>query len=79
MYMFPDPTPGHDEHYLPIKERAKKKEKKRKTLPFVASIQHARNVNTVVQYGMWKLIYSKKKLTSQKKKKKGTREEKKWL
>ena len=59
--MLPDPIPGQDEHYLPFKElygtqttegnrpSLTKKSKKQKTLPFVASIQHARNVNMVVQ------------------------------
>ena len=42
--------------------------KSKKTLPFVASIQHAKNVNLMVQCeecGTWRLIYSKKKLSSQ--------------
>ena len=81
--MFPDPVPGEDEHYLPFEKvystpttevdrpSSFKRSKKQKTLPFVASIQHARNVNPMIQCvecGMWRLIYSKKKLTSQAKK-----------
>lgn len=34
------------------------KQKKRKTLPFTASIQHVRNVNQCEQCGKWRLIYS---------------------
>ena len=42
--------------------------RKKKTLPFIASIQHVRNVNVMVQCelcGMWRLLYSKHKLNSQ--------------
>ena len=83
VHMLPDPTPGEDEHYLPFENvystdttevhrpSLSKRSKKQKTLPFVASIQHVRNVNMVVQCeecGMWRLIYSKKKLTVEAKK-----------
>ena len=80
LHMLPDPVPGEDEHYLPFENMygtpttevhrpsSSKRSKKQKTLPFVASIQHARNVNLMFQCeecGMLRLIYSKKKLTSQ--------------
>ena len=48
-----------------------KRSKKQKTLPFVASIQHIKNVNLMVQCeecGMWRIVYSKKKLSVQLKK-----------
>ena len=80
VHVLPDPVPGEDDHYLPFEKvygtptteiqrpSLSKRSKKQKTLPFVASIQHARNVNLMVQCeesGMWRLIYSKKKLSSQ--------------
>ena len=81
--MLRDPISGEDEHYSPFEKMygtpttevhrpsSSKRSKKQKTLPFVASIQHARNVNLMFQCeerGMWRLIHSKKKLTSQAKK-----------
>ena len=42
------------------------------TLPFVASVQHARNTNIMMQCeecDMWRIMYSKYKLTEQEKKK----------
>ena len=77
LHMLPDPVPGEDERYLPFENMygtpatevhrpsSSKRSKKQKTLPFVASIQHARNVNLMFQCeecGMLRLIYSKKKI-----------------
>ena len=77
IHMLPDPVPGEDEHYLQFENiygtsttevhrpSSSKRSKKQKTLPFVACIQHARNVNLMFQCeecGMWRLIYSKKKI-----------------
>ena len=41
--------------------------KKHKSLPFVASIQHVKNTNLMIQCeecGMWRLVYAKKKLSA---------------
>ena len=81
--VLPDPVPGEDEHYLPFEKvygtnttevhrpSSSKRSKKQKTLPFVASIQHVKNVNLMVQCeecGLWRIVYSKKKLSVQLKK-----------
>ena len=50
-----------EEHYPSLQKRPTR----RKTLPFVASVQHARNTNLMVQCEeceMWRLVYSKCKL-----------------
>ena len=77
LHMLPDPVPVEDEHYLPFEKMystpttevhrpsSSKRSKKVKNIPFVASNQHARNVNLMFQCeecGMWRLIYSKKKI-----------------
>ena len=77
--MLPDPVPGEDGHYLPFesvygtttseKDRPSlsQTKKRKKTLPFIASIQHAKNTNLMVECvvcGMWHLIYSRKKLST---------------
>ena len=77
--MLPEPVPGDDGHYLcfdsvygtttsenhrPSLSQAKKR---KKTLPFIASIQHAKNTNLMVECvecGMWRLIYSRKILSA---------------
>lgn len=74
----PDPVPSGDGHYKPFgnlygKEISKKHHpslqtppSRAKTLPFVASVQHAHNTNLMVQCEeceMWHLIYSRYKLT----------------
>ena len=79
----PDPVPGEDGHYLPFSEvygtntteqhrpSLQAKRGKQKTLPFAASIQHVKNVDILVQCEecqMWRLLYSKHKLTSTNKK-----------
>ena len=71
--------PNDDGHYKPFdslygKETSEKhrpslqtRPSRAKTLPFVASVQHARNTNLMVQCEeceMWRLIYSKYKLTT---------------
>ena len=71
LHKLPDPVPGEDEHYLPFENMydtpttevhrpsSFKRSKKQKMLPFVASIQHVRNVNLMfqcVECGMWRLI-----------------------
>lgn len=80
VHFLPDPVPGEDEHYKPFDEvygtetseshrpSLIQKSKKRKSLPFTASIQHVRNVNLIVQCeqcGMWRLIYSPNKLKAE--------------
>ncbi len=72
----PDPIPGKDGHYCPFtkvygtttteRHRPSLQTCKQKTLPFTASVQHVKNANTMVQCEeceMWRLIYSKYKLT----------------
>ena len=79
LHMLPDPVPGDDGHYLPFdsvygtttseKHRPSllQAKKRKKTLPFIASIQHAKNTNLMVECvecGMWRLIYARKKLST---------------
>ena len=70
----PDPVPDSDGHYKPFdtvygtntsEEHCPSLQKypsQSKTLPFVASIQHAHNTNLMLQCqecDMWRLVYSK--------------------
>ena len=70
----PDPTPGNDGHYKSFQEvygtvtsedsrpSLQKCSVRAKSLPFVASVQHARNTNIMVQCEeceMWRIVYSK--------------------
>ena len=79
LHMLPDPVPGDDGHYQPFERvygtatseehrpSLLKRSKKHKTLPFIASIQHVKNTNLMIQCeecGMWRLVYAKKKLTA---------------
>lgn len=76
----PYPTPGVDGHYLQFTEvfdidtneshcptslNKKNSSRKKKSLPFYASVQHAKNSRLVVQCddcNMWRVIYSKHRL-----------------
>ena len=75
----PDPVPNDDGHYKPFeivygkttsekhRPTLQKRPARLKTLPFVASVQHARNTNMMIQCEeceMWRLVYSKCKLTA---------------
>ena len=74
----PDPVPGIDGHYLSFTEVFGKstdekhrpslqKSTRRKSLPFVASVQHANNTGLLVQCEeceMWRLVYAPCKLSS---------------
>ena len=75
----PDPEPNDDGHYKPFdtvygkttsekhRPTLQKRPGRLKTLPFVASVQHARNTNMMIQCEeceMWRLVYSKCKLTA---------------
>lgn len=73
----PDPIMGKDDHYLSFEEvyKMKTSEKdcpslssvlKSKSLPFTATVRHVQNVNVMVQCeecDLWRLLYSKRKLT----------------
>ena len=78
----PDPVPQEDGHYKPFdsvygtdtseehRPSLQKRPNRQKTLPFVASVQHARNTNLMVQCEeceMWRLVYSKYKLNKSEK------------
>ena len=75
----PDPVPSGDGHYKSFdtlygtttseehRPSLQTQSTRRKSLPFVASVQHARNTNLMVQCeecNMWRLIYSRYKLTA---------------
>ena len=75
----PDPVPSGDGHYKSFdtlygtttseehRPSLQTQSPRRKSLPFVASVQHARNTNLMVQCeecNMWRLIYSRYKLTA---------------
>ena len=76
---FPDPAPGDDGHYLPFasiygtetdeEHRPSKKLRPQKQgiLPFHGKLQHVRNADLMLECeecGMWRLIYTKRKLSS---------------
>ena len=78
LHVLPDPVPGEDGHYKSFEnllgtktdERHRpslqRTPKRKKTLPFSASVQHVKNVDLMLQCdecGMWRLLYSKLKLT----------------
>ena len=78
LQVLPDPVPGEDGHYKTLDDilgtetdeshrpSLQKTPKRRKTLPFSASIQHMKNVDLMLQCdecAMWRLLYSKFKLT----------------
>ena len=78
LQVLPDPVPGEDGHYKTLDDllgtktdeshrpSLHKTPKRRKTLPFSASIQHVKNVDLMLQCdkcAMWRLLYSKFKLT----------------
>ena len=78
MHALPDPVPGEDGHYKSFKDllgtktdeqhrpSLQRKPRRKKTLPFSASVQHVKNVDLMLQCdecGMWRLLYSKLKLT----------------
>ena len=75
----PDPVPNDNGHYKSFSDvygtktseehrpSIQKKPAKQKTLPFSASVQHARNTNIMIQCEeceKWCLLYSKVKLTT---------------
>lgn len=83
LHFLPDPQPGQDGHYQsfsdvfgkPTSEEFRPslqtKKVKQKSLPFVASVQHVKNVQIMIQCEeceMWRLVYSKFKLTADEKK-----------
>ena len=73
LHHMPDPIPGNEGHYKPFDDILGTETTEehrpslktiicRKTLPFVASIQHVKNVEIMLccdECGMWRLIYSK--------------------
>lgn len=73
----PDPVPGEDGHYRPFIEvygtstteehspSLQTQKGRQKSLPFSASVQHAKNVDMMIQCEMWRLVYSKYKLTTE--------------
>ena len=78
LHHLPDPVPGTDGHYRPFSEvfgthtteehrpSFQMKKGRHKTLQFSASVQHVKNVDVMVQCEcqMWRLLYSKHKLTT---------------
>ena len=79
MYL-PDPVPEQDGHYLSFAEvyssptteehrpSLQARKGRQKSLPFVASVQHVKNANCMIQCEecqMWRLVYSKYKLSAQ--------------
>lgn len=77
----PHPTPMEDMHYFPFCEafymttteehrpsyKAPKKVKKKRKLPYYATVQHVKNAGIMVQCSecnMWRLVFSRSKLTS---------------
>ena len=77
--VLPDPVPTEDGHYKSFEELLgtptdgsfrPSLQKVKKTLPFSASIQHVKNVDMMLQCeecSMWRLLYSRCKLTRQEK------------
>jgi len=80
LHYLPDPVPREDDHYKSFDElfgtdttevhrpslSSLRTSKREKTLPFVASLQHVRNMDLVIQCddcGLWRLLYSQKKLS----------------
>ena len=78
LIVLPDPVPCEDGHYKTLEElfgtetdrnhrpSLQKTPKRKKTLPFSASVQHIKNVDLMLQCddcAMWRLLYSKFKLT----------------
>ena len=78
MHILPDPVPGEDGHFKSFEDllgtktdeqhrpSIQRKPRRKKTLPFSASVQHVKNVDLMLQCdecGMWRLLYSKLKLT----------------
>ena len=78
LHHLPDPLPGNDGHYKPFSEafgeptaedhRPSKirAEAKERALPFYPSVQHVKNTQMMLlckECLMWRLIYSKRKLT----------------
>ena len=75
----PDSVPGEDGHYRPFSEvygtptteehrpSPQTRKGRQKSLPFSASVQHVKNADTMIQCEeceMWRLVYSKYKLTA---------------
>ena len=74
-----DPVPGHDGHYRPFEQvyntetteehrpSLQSQKGRQKALPFSASVQHVKNADIMIQCEeceMWRLVYSKYKLTA---------------
>ena len=79
IHHLPDPILASDGHYKPFSDvygtktteahrpSLAKRTGSTKTLPFVASVQHVRSVSLMIQCeecGMWRLLYSPRKLSS---------------
>ena len=78
----PDPMPGSEGHYKPFNEvfgtatsehhrPSLNNRGKKKTLPFSASVQHVKNIEMMLccdECGMWRLVYSKRKLNQRERK-----------
>ena len=75
----PDPVPGEEGHYRPFDDvfgtptseefrpSLQTSKSKQRTMPFSPSVQHVKNADIVVQCEeceMWRLVYSKYKLTT---------------
>lgn len=80
--VLPDPVPGDDGHYKTFAQlfgtktdgshrpSLQKTSKRKKTLPFTASVQHLNNMDIMLQCdkcSMWRLLYCRFKLTKQEK------------
>ena len=75
LHVLPDPVSSEDGHYKTLEESQtdeihrpslQKTSKRKKTLPFSASIWYVKNVNLMLQCeecSMWRLLYSRCKLT----------------
>ena len=78
LHVLPDLVPSEDGHYKTLEEllgtetdgshrpSLQKTSKRKKTLPFSASVQHVKNVDLMLQCDgcfMWRLLYSRFKLT----------------
>ncbi len=74
LHYLPDPVPGEEGHYKCFSEvfgtstteefrPSLQVKKSKKSLPFTAGIQHVKNVIQCEECEMWRLVYSKFKLT----------------
>ena len=75
LHVLPDPVPSEDGHYKTLEEllgtetdgshrpSLQKTSKRKKTLPFLASVQHVDLILQCDECSMWRLLYSRFKLT----------------